>query len=81
MEALKGGEYLLDGYISYEKHLELKRDDTSYNFTYFQLNHEDEYLIKKDKVVSLFHKAVISNKNSHIVSFLFIDFELGFSYI
>lgn len=59
MEALKGGEYLLDGYISYEKHLELKRDDTSYNFTYFQLNHEDEYLIKKDKVVSLFHNGIL----------------------
>ena len=59
MLKLKGAEYLLDGYISYDKAMEIKRDDVKYSFVYFQMKQKDDYLIKKDHVVSLFHNGIL----------------------
>ena len=59
LQPLKGGEYLLDGYITYKTPKRITRDGSNYSFQCFQGDHADEYIVKKDGNVCLFHNGIL----------------------
>ena len=59
MQAFKGGEFLLDGYISLGEQKEIIINGSKYKIQCFQGDHEDEYVLKKDRKVCLFQNGVL----------------------
>ena len=59
MSTLKGGEYLLDGYITLGIPENISKEGSNYTLQCFQGEHEDEYIVKKDGNVCLFHNGVL----------------------
>ena len=59
MQALKGGEFLLDGYVTLGEPKEIEINGSKYLIQCFQGDHEDEYVLKKDRKVCLFQNGVL----------------------
>ena len=59
MSTLKGGEYLLDGYITLGIPENISKEGSNYTLQCFQGEHADEYIVKKDGNVCLFHNGVL----------------------
>ena len=56
MEKLKGGEFLLDGYLTLGEPKEMTIGGCNYILNGYQGDHADEYTVKKDNKVSLFKR-------------------------
>ena len=59
MQAFKGSEFLLDGYITDGEPKEIIINGSKYKIQCFQGDHEDEYVLKKDRKVCLFQNGVL----------------------
>ena len=59
MSTLSGGEYLLDGYVTLGIPKKISKEGSNYTLQYFQEEHADEYIVKKDGNVCLFHNGVL----------------------
>ena len=59
MNVLKGSEFLLDGYIDYDEPYHLTQNGIEYTISYYQKEHQDEYLIKVNGNVYLFKNGVL----------------------
>ena len=59
LQEVKGSEYLLDGYITVGEAKKITLGSSSYSLQYYQDDHEDEYVLKKDGKVCLFRNGVL----------------------
>ena len=59
MEKLKGGEFLLDGYLTLGEPKEMTIGGCSYILNGYQGDHADEYTLKKDNKVCLFKNGIL----------------------
>ena len=59
MQAFKGSEFFLDGYITDGAPKEIIINGSKYKIQCFQGDHEDEYVLKKDRKVCLFQNGVL----------------------
>ena len=58
LQKLKGREYLLDGYITGVETNNITLGSNCYGIEYYQGEHEDEHLLKKDGKVCLFKNGI-----------------------
>ena len=54
-----GGEFLLDGYVSFGEPKEIIVNGSKFKIQCFQGDHEDEYVLKKDRKVCLFQNGIL----------------------
>ena len=59
MRELKGKEFLLDGYITLHNPKNITIGGSKYSLQCYQGDHEDEYLLMKDRRVCLFQNGVM----------------------
>ena len=59
MRELKGKEFLLDGYITLNNPKNITIGGSNYSLQCYQGDHEDEYLLMKDRRVCLFQNGVM----------------------
>ena len=59
MQELKGKEFLLDGYITLNNPKNITISGSNYSLQCYQGDHEDEYLLMKDRRVCLFQNGVM----------------------
>ena len=59
MQELKGKEFLLDGYITLNNPKNITIGGSNYSLQCYQGDHEDEYLLMKDRRVCLFQNGIM----------------------
>ena len=56
---LSGSEYLLDDYYTYGNPIDISHGNTKYSMQYYQGKRENDYTLRKDNKVCLFHNGVL----------------------
>lgn len=56
---LSGSEYLLDDYYTYGDPIDVSHGNTKYCMQYYQGKYENDYTLRKDNKVCLFHNGVV----------------------
>ena len=59
MRNLRGSKYLLDGYVTHGIAKKISIGGSKYILQHFQGEHKDEYIMKKDNMVYLFHNGIV----------------------
>ena len=61
LHSTKGREFLLDGYLTDGNPKIVNKEGSTYTLQYYQKEHKEEYVVKKDNKVCLFQNGLLGN--------------------